>query len=86
MAPNHRSVVVEITSHSGVPFELFVLPLMLPGEPRNMQPLLAVLVSHMPLSCWLNDVAPSTVAEVVSGEEVRAGTKRAQHEGSGRGR
>ena len=30
----------------------------------NIMVLSAVLVSHVPLSCWLNDVAEATVAEV----------------------
>ena len=72
MAPNHESVVVEITSHSGVPAPsskkppaLLVFPLIVPpGQPRNMEFLSAVLVSHVPVSCWLNDEAPSTVVEV----------------------
>ena len=32
----------------------------------------AVLVDQAPPSCWLNDVAPETVAEVEGDEEVRA--------------
>ena len=34
----------------------------------NMRYLLAVLVDQAPPSCWLNDLAPKTVAEV---EEAR---------------
>ena len=30
----------------------------------------AVLVDQAPPSCWLNDVAPETVAEVEGGEKV----------------
>ena len=41
-----------------------------PGQLRNMSSLLAVLVDQAPPSCWLNDVARWTVAEVE--EEVRA--------------
>ena len=43
-----------------------------PGQLANMCHMSAVLVAHAPPSCWLNDVAPSTVAEVEGGEEVRA--------------
>ena len=35
-----------------------------PGQLWNIQGLLAVLVDQAPPSCWLNDVAPETVAEV----------------------
>ena len=43
-----------------------------PGQSANMFSLSAVLVAQAPPSCWLNDVAHSTVAEVEGGEEVRA--------------
>ena len=38
-----------------------------PGQLRNMPFLLAVLVDQAPPSCWLNDVASATVAEVERG-------------------
>ena len=44
---------------------VFLLPLMVPLQPSsNIQLLSAVLVSHVPVSFWLNDVAPWTVGEV----------------------
>ena len=48
------------------------MPSMEPGQVQNWLSLSAVLVSHVPVSRWLNDVAPQTVAEVERGEEVRA--------------
>ena len=41
---------------------------------------MAVLVDQAPPSCWLNDVAPWTVAEVEGGEEVMrlGGLKRGE--------
>ena len=35
-----------------------------PGQLANMRYLLAVLVAQAPPSCWLNDEAPETVAEL----------------------
>ena len=51
-----------------------------PGQLSNMRNLLAVLVAQAPPSCWLNDVAPRTVAEAEV-DRVRA-HRHAQHEGS----
>ena len=52
-----------------------------PGQFSNMCSLSAVLVDQAPPSCWLNDLAPRTVAEVEWGREGEGDTKRAQHEG-----
>ena len=54
-----------------------------PGQLWNMLIFLAVLVDQAPPSCWLNDSAPPTVAEV-EGRRGEGGTTRAQHEWSGR--
>ena len=48
--------------------ESFVLPTIVPLEPsKNIWNLLALLLVQAPPSCWLNEVAVWTVAEVGRG-------------------
>ena len=61
-------VIADARVYSGVPEELFVLPTIVPLQPRsNISVLSALLLAQAPPSCLLNEVAPLTVAEVGRG-------------------
>ena len=61
-------VVTYARVYCGVPSESFVLPTIVPLQPRsNISVLSALLLAQAPPSCWLNEVALSTVAEVGRG-------------------